>query len=153
MKFYLAGPFRPIEKNGKQYSDWREYIKAKVKNHKFIDPRNNNQSCPATFTNQDMESVINSEGVFLYRPNIGEIIGGAWEHGIACGATKCGKKIPTIYVDEKSFPFPILTASAKRTFTNLDAAVIYLNFLKSWDKEFEAIYKYLDWENSASKQK
>jgi len=148
MKFYLAGPFKPLKIGKEKYSDWRDYVKSEVKNHTFIDPRNNNQSCPATFTNQDLDSVINSEGVILYRPKHGEIIGGAWEHGIACGATRMGKKIPTIYVDEKSFPFPALAASAKRTFTNLEAAVVYLKLLKSWEFEFKAIYQYLDWENS-----
>lgn len=145
MKFYLAGPFKPIKKNGIVYPDWRDYIITNVKKHSFNDPRNNNQSCPAAFTNQDLEGVIKSDGLFLYRPKIGEIIGGAWEHGIACGATRCGKKIPTIYVDETPFPFPPLMASAKRMFTTLDSAVVYMNFLKSWGKEFEAINKYIAW--------
>ena len=147
MRFYLAGPFKPLKTKGIVYPDWRDFVISNVKNHKFIDPRKNNQSCPATFTSQDLEGVIKSNGVLLYRPKAGEIIGGAWEHGIACGASRCGKNIPTIYVDEKPFPFPPLMASAKRTFTNLYSAAVYMHFLKSWDKEFEAIYKYLDWEN------
>jgi len=146
MKLYLAGPFKPLRKGGVDYSDWRDFMIEKVKGHSFFDPRKNDQSCPATFTNQDLEGVISSDGVILYRPKLGEIIGGAWEHGIACGATRMGKKIPTIYIDEKPFTFPLLSASAKRTFTNLDAAVIYLNFLESWETEFVAANKYLDWE-------
>jgi len=144
MEFYLAGPFMPFNLDGKEYADWRDFIKASVTKHKFRDPRNNDQSCPASFTLQDLEGVLSSEGVLLYRPKKGEIIGGAWEHGIACGASRVGpKKIPTIYVDEHDFPFPLLTASAKRTFANLNAAVTYLNLLESWDREFEAIYGYL----------
>ena len=150
MKFYLAGPFRPIVKGKKEYSDWRDYVSEKVKGHKFIDPRKNGQSCPATFTFQDLEGVIKSNGVILYRPkSFGNILGGAWEHGVACGATRLGKKIPVIYIDERPFPFPLLAASAKRAFTDLDAAIVYLNFLKSWKNEYNAIHRYMKWEYSA----
>ncbi len=148
MLFYLAGPFKPLEKEGKAYNDWRDYVTENVKKHNFLDPRKNNQTYPATFTKEDLEGVIKSEGVFLYRPINGEIISGAWEHGIACGFSEVSqRKIPTIYVDERFFPFPPIMASAKRTFTNLDAAIVYMNFLDSWENEMKAIYAYLDWEN------
>jgi hypothetical protein len=153
LTFYLAGPFMPIEIDGKKYDDWRDYIIENVPRHKFIDPRDNDQNCPATFTKQDLESVIRSDGLFVYRPRkCSEAIGGACEHGIALGFSAKGKKkIPIIYIDECFFPFPFLAASAKRTFTNLKAAVVYLNFLKSWDKEFEAINKYIEWEKGKIK--
>lgn len=149
MLFYPAGPFVPYKnKDGKEYSDWRDYLIENVKKHNFLDPRKNNQSCPATFTREDLEGVVRSEGVFLYRPVNGEIIGGAWEHGIACGVSEVSQiKIPTIYVDERFLPFPPIMASSKRTFTNLDAAIVYMNFLDSWEEEMKAIYAYLDWED------
>lgn len=142
MKLYTAGSFVPY----KDYKDWRDFLIEKVPHHQFIDPRNNNQDSPMFFTREDLESVIKSDGLILYRTTIGEDIGSAWEHGIACGASIIGKKIPTIYIDERMFPHPILSASAKRTFTNLEGAVVYLNYLKTWDKEFEAIYAFLKWE-------
>lgn len=148
MLFYAAGPFVPyIDERGAEHDYWRDYLIMKVKNHSFIDPRKNNQSCPATFTREDLEGVIKSDGVFLYRPANGEIIGGAWEHGIACGINEVSKrKIPTIYVDERFLPFPPVMASAKRTFANLDAAIVYMKFLDSWQDEMKAICAYLDWE-------
>ena len=147
MELYLAGSFLPLENDGKKYSDWRDYVIERVPRHKFIDPRKNDQSCPATFTMQDIEVVLKSMGVFHYRSIRGEAIGSAWEHGVANGASRAGRKvIPVIYVDEFPFQFPPLVASAKRTFANLDSGIAYLNFLESWDKEFEAIYKYLKWE-------
>ncbi len=143
MKFYTAGPFLPYE----NYKDWRDFLIEKVPNHQFIDPRTNNQQSPMFFTREDLESVIKSDGIVLYRPPVGEYIGAAWEHGIACGVNAVSKKnIPTIYIDEMMFPHPILVASAKRTFTKMDAAVVYLKELKNWDKEFEAIYAYIKWE-------
>ena len=143
MKFYLAGPFVSYESDGKQYSDWRDFLIEKVKLHEFIDPRKNDQTCPATFSPQDLEGVLSSDGVFAYNTPRGEAVGAAWEQGVAAGASKCGKNIPTIYVDENSFPFPLLTATAKRSFSNLNASVSYLNKLISWEKEFEAIGSYL----------
>jgi hypothetical protein len=149
MELYLAGSFLPLEVAGKKYADWRDYVAEKVPKHRFLDPRKNDQSCPAAFTLQDMENVLKSDGVFHYRSLRGEAIGSAWEHGIANGASRTGNRvIPVIYVDECPFQFPLLVASAKRTFRNLDSGIAYLNFLESWDqdKEFEAIYKYLEWE-------
>lgn len=147
MELYLAGSFLPLEIAGKKYADWRDYIIERVPKHRFLDPRKNDQSCPARFTQQDMDNVLASDGVFHYRSLRGEAIGSAWEHGIAVGASRVGpRKIPVIYVDECAFIFPVLDASAKRTFTSLDSGVAYLNFLESWDKEFEAINKYLSWE-------
>lgn len=148
MLFYTAGPFVPyIDRRGVEHDDWRDYLIRMVKKHNFLDPRKNNHSCPATFTREDLEGVIKSDGVFLYRPINGEIIGGAWEHGIGCGFNQLSKrKIYTIYVDERFFPFSPIFASAKRTFTNLDAAIVYMNFLDSWEEEMKAIYAYLAWE-------
>ncbi len=147
MKFYLAGPFVSLDREGVKYPDWRDFVIGGVKKHQFSDPRKNDQSCPARFTMQDLEGVINADGIFVYRPLNGEIIGGAWEQGIAVGASYMGKNIPSIYVDEHSFPFPLLSASSKRTFSDLDASLVYLNFLDSWDNEFQAINQYLDWES------
>jgi hypothetical protein len=152
MLFYLAGPFIPYKSNKDQeYEDWRDYVIENVKKeHSFIDPRNNNQDSPMFFAREDTKSVIKSDGVLLYRPSAAiENIGGNWEHGIACGYSESGKKkIPTIYVDEKMLPFPPIMASAKRTFTKLEAAIVYLNLLDSWKNEMTAIYAYLDWEDN-----
>jgi len=149
MELYLAGSFLPLEMHGKKYADWRDYVIEGAPKHTFLDPRKNDQSCPAAFTLQDMDNVLKSDGVFHYRSLRGEAIGSAWEHGIACGASRTGRRvIPVIYIDEFPLQFPPLVASAKRTFTNLDSGIAYLNFLESWDKEFEAVYRYLDWEKN-----
>ncbi len=155
MLFYLAGPFTSYKnEKGLEYNDWRDYVIENVPKHSFLDPRNNKQDSPMFFTPQDLKSVTKSDGIVLYRPVKGEIIGGSWEHGIACGYNEASKKkkIHTIYVDEKKFIFPLLSASAKRTFTDLESAVTYLNFLDSWKNEFKAIMSYLDWEDNFYKK-
>ncbi len=145
MRFYLAGPFVGFEHDGRAYNDWRDYVIEQLKEkHTFSDPRHNDQSCPASFTLQDIEGVLSSDGVLHYRTPRGEDTGSSLEHGIALGASRRGPAIPIILVDEHPFPFPLLSASAKRTFTRLPEAMLYLGLLSSWDKEFEAINAYIE---------
>jgi hypothetical protein len=137
----------------KDYPDWRDFVRQKVPKHSFIDPRNNRQDSPIYFIPQDIQSVISSDGLFHYRSPFGEAIGGACEHGIALGynelAPLVGKeKIHVIYVDELGLQFPFLDSSAKRSFSGLEFAIKYMNFLETWDKEFEAATKYLAWEQN-----
>lgn len=144
-KTYLAGAFCSYKSKGKKYADWRDFVIEKLNNNhiQLYDPRfKSNQLCPATFTIDDAEGVINSDILLHFRTRGYEDEGASWEHGIAfaCnlfyqkGIIKSKKKL-IIYADDTNVSFPLHFASANLTFNSLETSVEFLNSLKSLEKQ------------------
>ena len=96
-KTYLAGAFAPYKK----YSDWREYVLKEIKNTKieFYDSRTaSGQLCPATFTIDDANGVIDSNIIFHYRMRGCEDDGTSWEHGIGFACNLLLQRNPNIKI-------------------------------------------------------
>lgn len=141
-KTYLAGAFCPYNK----FKDWRDFVSKRLDNPKIelVDPRySSNQSCPATFTMDDMvKGVLGSPIIFHYKTRGYEDDGASWEHGGAFaynifqqqGLIK-GKSKLIIYVDDTAVPFPLHSASASLTFSDLEVGIEFLNGLDSIKKE------------------
>lgn len=153
-KVYTAGAFCPYKHKGKEYIDWRDFVKTSTNNPrvKFYDPRTDSrQSCPAMFTIDDANGVINSDILLHYRRRGYEDGGASWEHGIAfaCNLLGAGEKL-ILYVDETNVPFPLHFASASLTFNSLETCVEFLNGLTSLEKkDFQKIWmKLLDRERA-----
>jgi len=147
MKIYLAGAFAPY----KEYKDWRDYVTKWLNQiHEFHNPLvDSRQECPMEFTMDDTMAAIECDCMLHYRtPNI-ENTGGDYEHGVRVGAYYAtGQPKPIILVDESQFPYPLCTATAKRTFSNLEIAVLYLSLLRSWDDDGPAINAVLELEKT-----
>ena len=141
---YLAGAFAPY----KDFPDWRDSLHANVTNKKitFYDPRMaSRQLCPASFTLDDANGVLDSDIIFHYRIRGYEDDGASLEQGIAFACNLLLQRNPEIesvkpkliiYADETFVPFPLHFGSANVTFNSLETAVEFLDSLKSLDKKF-----------------
>lgn len=156
---YLAGAFCPF----KAMEDWRDYVILNTKNKKikFYDPRIESiQLCPATFTMDDAEGVLNSDILLHFRRRGYEDDGASWEQGIAFACNLLNareldvKPKLIIYADETSVPFPLHFGSANVTFNNLETAVRFLNSIKSLEKKdfIDDYLKLLDIERVGGKK-
>lgn len=150
LKTYLAGAFCPYL----TYTDWRDFVKEKSENKiiEFYDPGiDSRQLCPATFTLDDAQGVLDSDILFHYRTKGYEDEGASWEHGIAFAINSLIQqkiKIPykeklILYVDDTSAPFPLHSTSASLTLSNLETAIYFLNNIKSIKTE-DWLLVYLD---------
>lgn len=140
---YLAGAFAPC----RGFPDWRDYLHTNVDNRRirFYDPRMaSRQLCPASFTLDDANGVLDSDIIFHYRMRGYEDDGASWEHGIAFACNLLLQKNPEIetikpkliiYADETAVPFPLHFGSANVTFNGLETAVEFLDSLKSLAKK------------------
>jgi hypothetical protein len=138
-KIYLAGPFGVPYKG---FSEWRDFVKNKAPLHSYWDPRyDTDQSSYVTIGRDDIiKGIEGSELFFGYKPkNTKDVAGLCTEAGVAFG-----RKIPIVFVDENDFIHPFPAVLAKRLFTNLEIAVMYLynsSNPKPNENEFVAIYK------------
>lgn len=137
---YLAGAFAPY----KDFKDWRDFVISQTKNKKiaFYDPRiKSRQLCPATFTMDDAEGVLDSDILLHYRMRGYEDEGASWEHGIAfaCNLLKERnlnvKSKLIVYADDTKVPFPLHFGSANLTFNSIETSVEFLNSLNSLEKK------------------
>lgn len=161
-KTYLAGAFAQYKK----YPDWRDYVLREIKNKRieFYDPRTaSRQLCPASFTMDDANGVLDSDIIFHYKMRGCEDDGASWEHGIGFACNLLLQRNPNIkiikpkliiYADETAVPFPLHFGSANVTFSDLEISVEFLNSLKSLGKmDFMKDYlRLLDFERAGGEK-
>ena len=144
IKTYLAGAFCPFVNGEWEYLDWRDFVEEKLNNSliKLHDPRyKSNQLCPASFTMDDAQGVLDSDVLLHFRTKGYEDEGASWEQGIAFasnlykqrGFNIKGKLI--IYADDTFVPFPLHFGSANVVFNKLETSIEFLNNLKSLEKK------------------
>ncbi|MBR9691915.1 hypothetical protein GOV06_03950 [Candidatus Woesearchaeota archaeon] len=131
---YLAGPFTE--------PSWRDRVKKEAPQHTYRDPKDNEQAASVTITRDDLiKGVEGSDMMFAYIPDKTKDEGTDIEIGVGFG-----NRIPITLVNENQFQHPLLSGTAKRHFTTLEAGILYLNNLTSLEQaeEFKAAYKTID---------
>lgn len=139
VKCYLAGHFGSFG----EYEDWRDFVIEKCRNKiKFYDPRfDTKQGSIATFVSEDLKGIENSDIVFYFVTNSGEI--GA---AIECAVGSCKGKLIVLCIDKGVvMVHPFLLGIARRVFIEIETGVTYLKKVAQYglNNEYRAAYDIL----------
>lgn len=137
ISIYLAGPF---DKYG-NYPDWRDYIKEKIPEVHFFDPRfDTKQGCIAVFVSGDLGGVEQCDCTLTYvkKPH------GDTGTTIETTHANAKDKLTILCLDKEiGFVSPMIIGISRRVLVGFDAAILYIKNLASvgLQNEFEAAYR------------
>lgn len=114
-KLYIAGPI----------SGWRKKVYERLKDiFDVYDPvQHSRQGCQAEYAPDDFKAAKKADIILAYQPKDKEA---CLAMGVEATLGYCSNKAIVIYVDERGYLDPIMIAISKRTFSELEPALKFL---------------------------